>query len=238
MTDYTEPTVTEKFEHGETITTSQHPAYGLIGAGRISSSAGISLFGSPIKHHDLICITIQTGYAESRLQQEWHYPDRIVTELYLSEAQWAAFVSTLNVGSGVPCTLRFTQDGGLLPGIADTNSWHAKQQARIKQAVADDLIQLKKAMAVLDQLLLKPSVSRRDLQMLRKMFIQPVDNGEANGRFTAEALNAHAEELVVAVKAEINAMVTRMAVQYPQLQGHAPELKGVEDKRERPKLAE
>ena len=43
---------------------------------------------------------------------------RRIIEVAMSEAQWATFVSSLNQGSGVQCTLDYSMQDGSIPAIA------------------------------------------------------------------------------------------------------------------------
>jgi hypothetical protein len=118
---------------GDKETIRKHPAFGMIGAARVQSM-GTWLFGSPIKHRGFIILRIQEAEEHHRLNSDWHYANKLTTEVWLSEAQWASFVSTLNIGSGVPCTISYRQTGPAedIPGIRD-HDWRAKVDASIKK---------------------------------------------------------------------------------------------------------
>jgi hypothetical protein len=210
----------------------KHPAFGTIGASRVSGHA--TLAGSPLKHHGFI--TIRVSFADERVSHTHsHFYERErVVELSISEAQWAAFVSTLNVGSGVPCTLEWVREGTFkrLPLIED-ESFEDRRANDIKRCVKKNQEQLDAAVAFLDDLLAKGvPASRKALKELRDKFIQPVDNAPNNAEFLADMLTEHTEELIESAKAEVSAMVTRVALQYPQLEGHGVEIHQIEDKTE------
>lgn len=86
--------------HGKTY---HHPAFGQISASRVTG--GASLYGSDFEHRAFVEITISRSQLGRSLSRDWHFGKERLVSVRLSEAQWATFVSSLNIGSGVPCTL-------------------------------------------------------------------------------------------------------------------------------------
>ena len=85
-----------------------HPAYAMIGASRWTG--GKSVFhGSDFRHSSGISVTICRAVQVRSLSRDWHHAREELIRVDMSESQWAAFISTLNVGDGVPCTLRRIQ---------------------------------------------------------------------------------------------------------------------------------
>lgn len=81
-----------------------HPAYAQISASRISGHA--ALYGSDFVHHGFVEIKISHSELNRGLSRDWPFAKKEVVSVWLSEAQWATFVSSMNIGSGVQCTLR------------------------------------------------------------------------------------------------------------------------------------
>lgn len=102
-----EPTLTPYEGPGRSkATLEQHPAYGTICANRVSGQT--ALFQSDFWHSGYIKVTISRAEVVRDLSHDWvHSGSREeLIEVELSEAQWASFVSTMNVHAGTPCTLR------------------------------------------------------------------------------------------------------------------------------------
>ncbi len=91
-----------------------HPAFGQIRASRVQGTT--ALYGSDFLHHAFVTIAISRSELNRDLSHDWHFGAEELIEVNLSEAQWASFVSTLNSGSGTPCTIDHI-DGVLMPGI-------------------------------------------------------------------------------------------------------------------------
>jgi len=78
-------------------------------------------------HRDQIEIAIRRSELHRNLSQDWYFPRDEVIAVRMSEAQFAAFVSSVNVGSGAPCT---RLNGQFLPTIP-----YRPQQERFEQEV-------------------------------------------------------------------------------------------------------
>jgi hypothetical protein len=207
----------KKDEHGDIVR--EHPSFAVIGASRVSGRA--TLTGSPLRHNGYI--TIRISYAKevvSHTHSSFFPHSRAsacIAEVALSEAQWAAFVSTLNVGSGVPCTVEYAKTGVVRrhPYIEDA-SFDERREADIRRHTAKAQEQLKKAVNALDELLKEKTISKKRLAEVRSMFTQPVDHGPSNMEHLANMLIEHKDNLLESAKAEVASMVTRMHMEFPQ----------------------
>lgn len=84
-------------------TRTSHPAFGQIRASRVSGHT--ALYGSDFIHNNYVTISICESDLMRTHSNDWHFGGKGLIEVALSEAGWATFVSAMNVGSGVPCTL-------------------------------------------------------------------------------------------------------------------------------------
>lgn len=80
-----------------------HPAYGQISVNRASGS--MVLYGSDFEHHNFMVMRISQSELHRHLSHDWRHPRDEIIEVYLSESQWASMLSSINMGSGVPCTI-------------------------------------------------------------------------------------------------------------------------------------
>jgi hypothetical protein len=81
-----------------------HPSYAQISASHVSG--GICLYGSEFMHQHYVTITVSRSEMNRHLSNDWPFARHELIELAMSEAQWAAFVSSMNRGQGVQCTLQ------------------------------------------------------------------------------------------------------------------------------------
>lgn len=100
-TKYEEPKVSGDDER-QTIT---HPSYAQIQASRVTTG-GISLYGSEFNHQHYVVIRIARSEVDRSLSNDWPHTREELIEVALSPSQWAEFVSSMNFGSGVQCTIQ------------------------------------------------------------------------------------------------------------------------------------
>lgn len=186
-----------------------HPAFGMVGASRVSGA--FNLFGSHIEQDGAVRITIKEAAQYRNGLAEYTHAGNIVAEVYLSEAQWVGFVSRMNIGDGVPCTLSFYRDGngyqppGLPPQekIAD----RLGSRAEIAGKELDDHVTFVHAelMAMIDTL---PVRKAKDM---RAVLDRLVGHLNSNAKFYGEQLVEAKEKLVQESITEIsNAIDSRI----------------------------
>ena len=126
-----------------------HPAYAMIGASRVSQfggGGGARLFGSDFGHQHYVTISIRRASLGRSHQSEHAYGEEELIEVALSEAQWATFVSSMNVGHGVQATLTRVRDGDgfhLVPGIDDDTNRQEQFSNDIAERLAGLIEQLR-----------------------------------------------------------------------------------------------
>jgi hypothetical protein len=201
-------------EDGETT----HPAFAQVVASRVSGTT--ALYGSDFLHHNYMTISVRRSSLKRDLSQDWHYADRELIEIKLSEAQWATFVSAPNVGQGVPCTLNYI-DQVKVPDLPDPMSRSDQfiKEAGVKLKTALDA--LEKVTKSIDSQLLpkgKAKVLHAAVEMAKREL-------RSNLPFVATQFSEHVENTVEAAKQEIHGYMTNV-VQRAGLEaitnGHLP----------------
>lgn len=118
-----------------------HPSYVMVGFSRVTHSPpGVRLFGSELPSQAFIRLSVKTAEEDWHLSQKWHHGWKTLLELDLSPAQFAELLTSMNVGSGVPGTLRFLKGDGQIPSAIDEDSLPDQIKADIKadsQSVID-----------------------------------------------------------------------------------------------------
>lgn len=204
---YREPATEKGSRSGETV--EYHPAYAMIGASRVTQTrvnrrgeaSGGVLFGSDFDHDGYIVITIREAELHRTLNRDWPFGRREICEVALSEAQWAAFVSTLNVGQGVQCTLQAAADRGQVPQIPHPPD----RRAQFVQEMTDDvreaveLIQQVRAELALSKL---SQQTRRDLDHKLDVAAKTFADREP---WVAQQFDEHIENVTEHAKAEVAA---------------------------------
>ena len=111
-----------------------HESYGLAGLYRTEGTVG-ALFGSHLdKHHTTMHLRIFHAERRHDLARDWFYAENSqpIVEIVFSAAQFAEFVTTPNMGAGVPCTIRSIEGRAMAkPPKVDT-------EAQATQASVDE----------------------------------------------------------------------------------------------------
>jgi hypothetical protein len=187
-------------------TIERHPAYAQIGASRVSGTA--YLYGSDFAHHNFITLTIHASELHRGLSQDRPFATKEYIEVGLSEAQWATFVSSLNVGQGVQCTLvhREGQRVSRLPRPAP-------RDVQFKGEMTETLDDARRVLRQLRERLVAGKGGKESLGLLDKA-LQEI---EQNTRFVADQFTEHMTETVERAKVEVNAyaqhLITRLGLE-------------------------
>lgn len=175
----------------------RHPAFALIGASRVSGRT--NLYASDFAHNAYMTISIRRSQLNRNLSNDWHFGREELIEVALSEAQWATFVSSPNVGSGVPCTLQHLK-GEQIPGLPDPIPRAHHFGAEVRKRSADSIKALNDLAEAIDALGL--SKVKADAA---KEYVRIAKSALTSGiPFIAEQFDEHAESTIEKAKAEVH----------------------------------
>lgn len=204
----------------------RHPAFGMISVDRMTGGM-VRLFGSSVAHQNMIMIRLHEAEEMSSPHHSWFSARKLIAEVMLSESQWAKFVSSPNVGDGVPCTIRQVIEGDTLasPPEIDDESPHEKRKSDIEASVKKMTEQFAAAVAQIDTMLAAAgAVSKTELRKIRNTLLHPVDYAAGTAAFIAEQLTDHGERVVADIKQEVDAYVTTMAMRFPGVADASPKM--------------
>lgn len=109
----------------------EHPAFGLISISR-RYRGDSTLFGSSIEHDNVISLTVKHAINKRALSNDWYYGKGKIVEVEMSLSQFSECITSMNVGDGIPCTIRYTEKDGNIPRIERNPS---KQQQFMEEFV-------------------------------------------------------------------------------------------------------
>ena len=96
---------TDKLTSGEGR--ESHESYGVLGISRQTFHPAVPLFGSSIKHGNIISITVKEADVTRQFQRDWVHGGKTLLEINMSATQFADAITSLNMGDGVPVTIRY-----------------------------------------------------------------------------------------------------------------------------------
>ena len=184
---------------GEDETVESHPAYAQIVANRVSG--GAYLYGSDFRHQHYITLQIHDSELHRNLSGDRPMAHRRLIEIAMSEAQWATFVSSLNQGGGVQCTLEFTPEAEIVPGIAPPKD----RKLQFSREMTERFDMAVRALKVLAAQIDESPLSGKKKKELRSQLQMAEMNLAPNMDFVAKQFDEHMERTVEKAKSEVNA---------------------------------
>ena len=93
-----------------------HPSFATLYIGRSFCSGKQNLFGSSIKHNEVITLRINPASISRNLNNDYIFSDpNSYIEINMSQAQFAQAITSFNMGDGTPVTLRKLNDQYIEP---------------------------------------------------------------------------------------------------------------------------
>jgi len=190
-------------------TTETHESYGLVGIGRRTGDPG-PLFGSSIRHHSYIAITIRRAEKNRDLHRNWYYGREKLIEIEMSNTQFAEMITSMNIGDGVPCTLNYVADGPLKkmkrpPGSEQRQIFEDEFKADMQKVGNKISSAIEKATAILD---VKGNIKKPDRSAIVSLLKSIAQDINSNMPFVQTQFNKAMDKTVMEAKGEIEAFVT------------------------------
>lgn len=184
----------------------EHPAQGMVALSRVQSNTGISLFGSALKHQNVIALRIKTATHDRELSNDWYMGNELIVELYLAPNQLADLLTNMNVGDGVPCTFRYLK-GKEIPEYQtiDPELQFQKEFCAEIQKITETQAELvTKAKEILE----KPSISKADRSALLNTIMYTSNRIQDFVPFATSQFERRMLKVVSEAKSAVEAFVT------------------------------
>jgi len=144
----------------------KHESYGMISVNRVTASPPVRLFGAHVPSASYIRITISEGVQLIRDGgREWYHSGKTLTELEVSESQWATMVSSFNHGDGTPCTVIF--HNGKKERVPEAPVQTERYQHAFKKKCEALDNKLKDGSEAIDTILEKKSLTKADKKVIK-----------------------------------------------------------------------
>jgi len=213
QTEATPPAVEVRPGHGgDPETVKRHPAFGLASFSRVNGGT-TRLFGSELKSGSFIRFELYQAASHWLLHAERYHTEGVpIVQVELTAAQFAEMITTLNVGSGVPCTIRIANQK-LIPNFKD----EASTQELIKEDLRADTAEIEQLMgklqAELKQVLAEtPNLSGAKKERLVRIVARIQQQLTSNMPFTLDQYHRAVDKTAKAAKAEVDSFITQAAI--------------------------
>jgi hypothetical protein len=181
-----------------------HPSYGTL-AFRRRTGGATPLFRSSIEHRDTIAMTLYHADVNRGLHEDHFYGDKVIAEVEMSYSQFAEAITSMNMGSGVPVTIRWTEKDGKIPPcdfvskreqFADEFKEKRKKATNESQQIINDVAEL------FEQ---KKNLTKADRQEILSKLLKLSQDIGCNMDFIADQFNEQMDKTVMEAKGEIEA---------------------------------
>lgn len=183
-----------------------HPSYGTLAFSRRTGGA-TPLFGSSIEHRDIIAMTLYHADITRGFHRDSIYGGRAIAEVEMSYSQFAEAITSMNMGSGVPVTIRWTEKDGKIPPcdfVSKREQFTDEFKEKRKKATEDAHQLIKDVTELFSQ---KKTLTKADKDaILNKLHHLNMDIG-CNMDFIADQFNEQMDKTVMEAKGEIEAFM-------------------------------
>lgn len=212
-----------------------HPSFGMVRLSRISGHRG-HMFGSSLHEHGgVIALEICEGDVVRDLYQDWYHSGKTLVEINLTASQFAELLTSMNYGSGVPCTIKRTHNGPVEPiksGELQTEfdriiSELDSEAKGVNEQVFSFVNKAREKLA-------ETKMPKGAKEEIDRLLVLVKSNLVANQKFVVQQSSRSISKVVTAAKFEIDAFVSGVirATGLEQLRQLTPELPMIEEEQD------
>lgn len=217
-----------------------HESYGLARFARVSGNPG-RLFGSSIEHGHFIELSISRGGRRREYQRDWYFPKGEIVSVHLSPTQFAELLTNLNVGEGIPCTIKHVEGKRMAdcPEKSFAEQTHADMKQEFKRLAqriaalsktADTMLSGPGALKASDKAKVKAEIAAilqevgSNIPFIHECFQEAMDKTVTDAKGAVDAAVLHAQVVLgkeACAKLAIDGEAARKVIDGPALCQHA-----------------
>ena len=186
-----------------------HPSYGTVQFNHVSIGGRDEhrLFGSSLRNHmNIVTLTIREGTRYTRFGEDHVMGHNEVVKVELSSAQFAELLTTMNSGSGIPCTIKHRGNGSIENPPNDKVEVDRAQDS-FKEKMSDFVQEMEAKEEEIAKVLDKKTINKGDRKVIYGMVTRILQEVKSNRPFALDQFNEAAERVTTAAKAEVEAFV-------------------------------
>ena len=182
----------------------EHPSFGFIRASRVQGHK--TLFDSALKHQHYIEVEIGNSYTERAFNQNYVYANsmRGLITISMSESQFAQFITSMNTGSGAPCTLTYV-DGERVPDPPVEQNTKERFADEVRAKGEQIISRLDAAMQEVDALLLSGKATKANLKSVKDKVAGLKSELTSNMPFMIDQFSESVEKITDRARMDLNA---------------------------------
>lgn len=206
---FEEPKVTKttnSYREGEVEIT--HPAFATIGLSRCTCSPSIELFGSNVKHSTFIKLEIKEAKKYTDGYSEHIFGNKTICEVILSGNQLGDLLSSMNVGSGVPCTLQRRETNWDIPMIKNQENPVDESRKVFKERLAKLAEKSIEAANKADKILSsKKPITKKEMEEVKSYLYKIKQELNSNIPYMNTCFEEKVETTISHAKSEVDSFV-------------------------------
>ncbi len=198
-----EPEITAGGTNGEGFRY-KHPAYAQLSFARVQhGGTGAELYGTSIKSNNTIVMRLTHSEMDRTLGRDWFFSKGLIAEIEMSQSQFAEAITSLNIGGGVPVTLRFSEKDGEIPDCVFENKrtqFKREFDEHVNETMKDTVDLIDNVSEMFEN---KKSLTKTDKQEILSVLNKIRSNIGTNVKFMAEQFDEQLDKSVNEAKGEV-----------------------------------
>lgn len=183
----------------------KHESYGMLQFSR-TSGRGTSLFGSSIQHNDTIVMRLREGEVVRELNNDFFMGGKEIVECEMSYSQFAEVITSMNMGTGVPVTIRHIQGKTIAecPFIDKKKQFEDEFSENLKMVNEEANSLLDSVTELFNE---KKSFTKKDKEDILRMINKLKADIGCNREFIYKQFNEQMDKTTLEAKGEIEAFM-------------------------------
>ena len=185
-------------------TSYKHPSFGMLSFNRTHGGHN-NLFGSSIQHNDIIHMVLREGVVTRGLNDDWYVGEDEILEVEMSQSQFAELITSMNVGTGTPCTIKYLRGKGR---INEADFINKRQQItnEFKECMNERMSDAKEFYDEVKELFTtKKSIGKGDREMILRRLANVTQGMESSSKFIFDQFQNQIDKTITEAKGEIEA---------------------------------
>lgn len=185
-------------------TSYKHPSFGMLSFNRTHGGHS-NLFGSSIQHNDTIHMVLREGVVTRGLNDDWYVGEDEILEVEMSQSQFAELITSMNVGTGTPCTIKYLRGKGR---INEADFINKRQQItnEFKESMNERMSDAKEFYDEVNELFTtKKSIGKGDREMILRRLANVTQGMESSSKFIFDQFQNQIDKTITEAKGEIEA---------------------------------
>lgn len=183
-----------------------HPSYGMLQFCR-TSGGSTNLFGSSITHKDTIRMYLREGSVERTLNSDFFMGGGLIAEVEMSQSQFAEAITSMNMGSGVPVTIKWLKEKGTIekcPFTDKREQFESELSSSLKKTNEQSNALLEELTAMFSE---KKNLTQKDKSEILSKLTKLKQDINENREYIYKQFNEQMDKTTMEAKGEIEAFM-------------------------------